>query len=516
MLQQSLYQSHQLRQELALAPHQIQSLELLTAPYMEIQALVDQELMINPALERAESTESQRSKDVPEDSGIDANKDQLESESSDGENLSSEMLIGDPMEEMDAPRDPNHDVAAVIAEKDEFLANLMQMDQNWWEYASHSQIRKNSTDDEEKRQHFFDSLTTQPTLIDDLLEQLRTSSVEPEIRQIGEAIIGNIAPTGYFRATVDELAHVLGVSPQKVEKALRFIQTFDPPGVGARNLRESLLLQMSRQGKKNTLAYKIVDKHLDLLKNNRIPEIAKLVKSTPAMLYDVIQEIRKLQPRPGNLFESEANQYILPEVIVDKNHEGQLQVTTKDYLPAVRISPRYLKLLNDPTTSSETKMYLREKINSARLLIKGLDQRQSTIRKIADRIVTYQNDFFHNGDVAMRPLTMNQIAEEIGVHETTVSRAVANKFMQTPQGIFPLRHFFNSGYQTDDGESLSNVSIKSRLQEIISTEDSSHPISDQEIVAELKKQGLNVARRTISKYREELGIPSTHKRRNFV
>ncbi len=517
MLQQSLYQSPELRQELSLAPHQIQSLALLTAPYMEIQALIDQELILNPVLERVEESESKRSENSLENSDINDIKDQDEGESSEHNLHGNEMLIGDPIEEMDSPPDLNHDMAALVAEKDEFLANLMQMDQGWWEYASQSQITKTSTEDEEKRQHFFDSLTTRPTLADDLLEQLRTSSADPEIKAIGEAIIGNIAPSGYLRAHLEEIAQIRGIPPEKVEKALQFIQTFDPPGVGARNLRESLLLQMSRQGKKNTLAYKLVDKYLDLLKNNRIPEIAKLVKSTPAMLYDVIREIRNLRPRPGSQYETEADQYVLPEIVVNRNNDGQFHVTTsKDYLPVVRISPRYLRLLSDPDTSAETKAYLREKINNARLLMKGLDQRQTTIKKIADCIVSYQADFFNNGKESMKPLTMHQVAQDIGVHETTVSRAVANKFIQTPQGMFPLKHFFNSGYQTDDGDSLSNLSIKSKIQEIISVEDSSHPISDQQIAKELKKHGLNVARRTISKYREELGIPSTHKRRNYI
>ncbi len=484
MIQQSLYQSAELRQEQVIAPHQIQSLEMLTAPYLEMQALINQEIELNPTLERLDTK--------------------------------GEQLIGDPMEDASAPASNNDESAGIAAEKDEFLANLMQLDDSWKDYLPPSHAKAYSSSDEEKRKYFFDSLVAKTSLSDHLMEQMRTNDCTTRLREIGEAVIGSISESGYLRTKVEDIAIICNASKDDVLEVLRLIQSFDPPGVGARDLRECLILQLQRAGKKNTLAYKVVDKYLEKLGKNRIPEIAKGLGISPAALYDVIYEIRQLKPKPGNVIESSAEHYVVPEVFIKKDGNNGLVVTTnKDNTPTLRVSTRYLKLLEDPNTPDDVKAYIKEKVTNSNLLIKSLSQRQSTIHRIAERIVAHQRDFFENGDESMKPLTMGRVADEIGVHETTVSRATSNKYVQSPQGIFPFKHFFTSGFETDAGDALSSVSIRKKIQAIISEEDPSRPISDQKIVKLLTDSGLTVARRTVAKYREALGIPSSHRRKNY-
>ena len=484
MVQQILYQSPELRQEQVIAPYQIQSLEMLTAPYLEMQALINQELESNPTLERLASN--------------------------------GEQLVGAPIEDVGAPPKNDNDEAGMAAEKDEFVANLMQLDDSWRDYLPPDHAKSFSTrDDEERRQYFFDSLATQKTLSDYLLEQLRTNNGNPRLQEIGEVIIGSISNSGYLRTSVEDLATTCNAKIEEVNEVLSLIQTFDPPGIGARDLRECLLLQLKRRGETGSLAYKIVNKYLDKLAKNRIPEIAKALKVTPAMLYDVIYEIKRLQPKPGHIIESTSEQYILPEVFIERDGDNRLVVSTnKDNLPVLRISARYLRIMEDPSTPREVRQYIKEKITSSNLLLKSLSQRQSTIKSITERIVVHQKEFFDHGEEAMKPLTMAQVASEVGVHETTVSRAIANKYVQTLRGIFPLRHFFTSGFQTDNGDALSSHSIMKKIETLISEENPSHPISDKKIVELLNKQGLNVARRTVAKYRESLNIASSHMRKN--
>ncbi len=468
-----------------MAPHQIQSLELLTAPYLEMRTLINQELQVNPTIELLDGK--------------------------------GEQLIGDPVEEMTAPSESNDDFAALAAEKDEFLASVMQLDASWNDYLPAAHSRSYSTsDDDEKRQHFFDSLAAGTSLSESLLEQLRTNECDDGTHKIGEMIIGNISEAGYFRGQLPDLAMICNVSLAETEDVLRLIQTFDPPGVAARDLRECLLLQLERQQRQDSLAYQIVDKHLDKLGKNRIPDIARALRVSPISLYSVIDEIKRLQPRPGSALAPSNEQFVRPEVFIHENDENGFAVSTnKDHLPVLRISSRYRKILDDPNTAAEVRDYIKDKIINGNLLIKSLGQRQSTIKRIAEKIVEHQGEFLRHGEEALKPLTMGQIASEIGVHETTVSRAAANKYVQTPQGIFPLKRFFSSGFQTDDGEVLSSVSIRKKIEAIVSEEDSASPISDQGIVQLLGKHGVKVARRTVAKYRESLGIPSSHRRKTY-
>lgn len=489
MPQQGLFQELALRQELQLAPHQILSLEILTVPLLDLQSRINQELENNPTLERVESM--------------------------------NEKLIGDPVESETASASKDSDLAAAAAEKDDYINNLMRLDDSWQDYLPPGHARQfSSQDDEERRRYFFDTLTTEKTLEEDLLEQLRMSDAEDELVEYGELLIGNIDETGYLRANLEELAGSISLDRseglKKLEAALELVQSFEPPGIGARDLRECLLIQLERSGKKGTLVYKIVDKYLEDISRNRIPQVAKALNISTAELYDSWRDIQKLQPRPGSAASPGGVQYVVPEVTISKE-DGAYEVSSnRDYMPKLSISKQYRAILEDPNTANEIKQYVRDKINSGKLLMKSLSQRESTVHRISEIILKRQKEFFENGDESMKPMTMNQVAEEIGVHETTVSRAIANKYIQTPHGMLPLRHFFSGGYQSENGEMLSNRSIKHKIQAMVSEEDPKKPLSDQKIVEMLKEEGLKVARRTVAKYREELGIPSSHLRKSHA
>jgi RNA polymerase sigma-54 factor len=470
MVQQGLYQTQDLglRQEQIIAPHQIQSLEILTVPLLDLQMRVNQEMELNPTLERLDSE--------------------------------SEQLAGDPIEQASAPASPDSNEAVAASEKDEFLTNLLAAGENWEDYVPPNHARQNSTpDDEERRRFFFDTLTTEKTLEEELLEQLRTADCPATIRPLAAALIGNLDSSGYLRHKLEELSRSLGCSLTDLQRALKLLQSFEPAGIGARDLRECLLLQLDRQGKRKTVAWQLVDRYLEQVSKNRIPEVARALRITASAVYEAWAEIKTLQPRPGGIYATGDVQYVLPEVAVSLQ-DGELQVTTnKEYLPQLRIAPLYRQLLEDPKTPTEVKQYVREKITNGNQLIRSLTQRQSTIHRIAEILVERQHEFFDSGDEALKPLTMSQVAEEI----------------ETPRGLFPLRHFFASGFTTDDGDALSSVSIKHKIQGLISEEDGQHPLSDQHLAEVLRDQGLNVARRTVAKYREELGIASSHLRRNF-
>jgi RNA polymerase sigma-54 factor len=333
---------------------------------------------------------------------------------------------------------------------------------------------------------------------------------------ICERIITAIDDTGYVRTHLSDLAIALNTDLTEMKKGLAVVQSFDPPGIGARDLRECLLLQLERQGDKGSLAYQLVDKHLEAVGRNQIPQIAKDLRISPSHVYELLERIRRLNPFPGSALSDQTADYVYPEVFIEKDEEGQWIVrSNRDYLPRVRISPFYLKMLKDPNAPKEAKAYIREKLNSSKLLMRALDQRRSTIERIGEALVEFQEDFFENGVEHMRPLIMSQVADRIGVHETTVSRAISNKYVQTPHGLFKFRHFFSTGYRGEDGEQVSSLGIKQKIQALVDAEDSRKPLSDSKLATMLSEQGFQVARRTVAKYREELSIPPSHMRRSY-
>ncbi|RMD80782.1 MAG: RNA polymerase sigma-54 factor, partial [Lentisphaerae bacterium] len=378
-----------------------------------------------------------------------------------------------------------------------------------------------SSEDEERRRHFFNSLTAGKSLQDDLLEQLQMSEIPDELRPVAQDIIGNIDEKGYFRGDLEELPSLQGIASQRerkrvAEEALKWVQRFEPPGVAARDLRECLLIQLELAGKKDTLAWKLVDKYLDALAQNAIPKIAKKLGTPIREIYEALEEIRSLQPRPGSAYDSgasTASEYVVPEVFVEKANGRYVVRTNRDVFPKLSIASRFLALLENPDVPSEVKTYVRQKLASSEYLINVLKQREDTLKRVAEFIVEKQQEFFEFGEEALKPLTMKEAAEALGIHQTTVSRAVANKYMMTPRGLVPFRLFFSSGYTSDSGEALSQKGIKQKIQHIIANEDPTRPLPDQKISDLLQKEGYKVSRRTVSKYREEMGIPPARLRR---
>jgi RNA polymerase sigma-54 factor len=296
---------------------------------------------------------------------------------------------------------------------------------------------------------------------------------------------------------------------------LKTIQTFDPPGVGARDLRECLLCQLERAGHVDTLEYRIIKDFMDALGKRRIPEIARGTGCEVDEVQEALLRIARLEPRPGRAYLPDNDQYVLPEVFVQRSG-GEFAVTTNnEHIPHLRISNTYKDLMSQGGNSSEVRNYIREKIRAGKFLIKSLHQRQQTILNIAREIVHRQRDFMEKGVAFLKPLTMVQVAQVVGVHETTVSRAVSGKYMDTPQGIFEMKYFFTAGIQTASGDGMSNTSVKDMIAEIFKKEDTTKPLSDQEVVKMLKEKGIVIARRTVAKYRTELNILPSNLRKVY-
>ncbi len=448
-----------------LAPQLQQSLALLQAPTLELKAMVAQELEQNPMLEELEITEMT----------------QEEKESRETEDTAA-AAPADPAEPpADVAFDPatEKDSNAPVDDFQAELERLTQLDQEWRDHFAQTNlpIRQNQ-DDEEKRQFMFDSLVSSMSLQESLLEQVRMSDLMEDQRQIAEMVIGNIDDYGYLQSSVDELSFATNIRPEKIFEVLKIIQTFHPTGIGARDLRECLLLQLERDGKQDTLEYRIISECMEALGKRRIPEIARTLDTTVEEVQSAIARIANLEPRPGRAFLSDSNQYILPEVFVQK-------------------------------------VGVREKIRAGKFLIKSLHQRQQTILNIAKEIVKRQREFMEKGVAFLKPLTMVQVAEVVGVHETTVSRAVSGKYMETPQGIYEMKYFFTSGIQTTSGVGVSNTSVKELIADMIKEEKTSKPLSDEEIVKLLTDKGIKIARRTVAKYRFELNILPSHLRKVY-
>jgi RNA polymerase sigma-54 factor len=496
---QGLHLSQRLTQSLVLAPQLQQSLALLQAPTLELKALVEQELQQNPVLEEAAASEL----------------DQQEKESTDSERAET----ADPAE---PPSDLNFDPAAEKASNepvDDFQAEferLVQLDQEWRDHFAQTNIpTRASAEEEEKRQFMFDSLVANTSLQEILLEQVRESALAQEQWSIAEMLIGNIDEYGYLKATLEELTASTGLPPEKILDVLKVIQTFDPAGVGARDLRECLILQLERANQKDTLEYRIVSDFMEALGKRRIPEIARGTGTEVDEVQDALENIARLEPRPGRAYLADNDQYILPEVFVQRSGDDFVVSTNNEHIPHLRISNTYKDLMSQGDNSPEVRNYIREKIRAGKFLIKSLHQRQQTILNIAREIVKRQREFMEKGVAFLKPLTMVQIAEVVGVHETTVSRAVSGKYIQTPQGIFEMKYFFTAGIQTASGDGMSNTSVKDMIAEIFKQEDQGKPLSDQAVVRMLQDKGIVIARRTVAKYRTELNILPSNLRKVY-
>jgi RNA polymerase sigma-54 factor len=344
--------------------------------------------------------------------------------------------------------------------------------------------------------------------------QLSLQTNDDRLREIGSAILGNLDDDGYLVASLDEIAAMGPWDTADVQRSLALVQSFDPIGVAARDLQECLLLQIRHLGLEGTPTEKIVADHLRLLQNHQVPEISRKLGIAIEDLKEHIEVIRHLDPKPGSRFNPTQSQYVIPDVYVVKLEDQYVALLNEDGLPQMRISPVYRRLLDKNTENSdETRAYVKDKFRSALWLIKSVEQRQKTIHKVATSIINFQKDFLDHGIEHLRPLVLRDVANDIGMHESTVSRVVTNKYMHTPQGVFEMKYFFHSGISSSYGESVSSVTIKQRIRKIIEAEDPRKPLSDSKIVSILQREGLVLARRTIAKYREELKIPTSNQRK---
>lgn len=447
-----------------------QSLQVLQAPTLELRHLVRQELEENPVLE---------------DESVDVSLEETASQSDDE------------------------------AFEDEF-AELSAMDQEWRDYMAQSRVTTSRRDDADERHQFMiDSLVAPKTLQEHLTDQLGFSDASDRLRKVAEMLIGNTNENGFFQTNIEDLCFDMGIPLNELQEAKALIQTFDPVGVGADDLRECLLIQLDRLGKRHSLEYRIIDHHLDDLAMRRYPLIAKKLSVNPEQITRAAEFIATLDPKPGRRFGSETNNYVVPDVVVERIGGDWTVTLTNDQVPRLRISNAYKDLMAQSESGRDVRSYIRDKIRAGKFLIRSIHQRQQTIETIAKQIVERQQDFLEKGPAHLHPMTMAQIAEVVGVHETTVSRAVSGKYIATPHGVFEMKYFFTTGYQTDSGESLSNTSVKKALGELVAAENPKKPLSDQAIVVELKKQGVVIARRTVAKYRDELNILPSHMRKSY-
>jgi len=472
-----IQQSQNLALQQVLSPQLQQSLLILQTPLLELRNLVQQEMETNPVLE-----------ELPDEPSSDV---QGEAEPSVEDNF-----------------------------KDEF-EKLASLDEEWRDYMAQSANSgadgfRRSREAKDKRQFFFDSIALQETLQQNLLGQLNQSVLDASDRKAAELIIGNIDDNGFLQSTPEEMALNSGIPKEDFERMLALIQNFYPTGVGARDLRECLLIQLKREEKEDSLEYKIVSEYMEDLGRRRFPEIARRMGISVEDVQTAAENIGRLNPRPGQVFAAAPQNYVLPDVTVEKVN-GEYQISLNDeQIPHLCISNLYKDIIaSGNTQSGEVKDYIRDKIRSGKFLIRSIHQRQQTISNIAQQIVARQRDFLEHGPSHLKPMTMAEVADVVGVHETTVSRAVSGKYMATPQGTFEMKYFFTPGYQTATGESLSNTSVKEAILDLVKREDGNEPLSDSEIVEILSERGIPIARRTVAKYRTELNILPSHMRRKY-
>ncbi len=453
-----------------LAPHLFQSLEILQMPLLDLQQMIQQELSENPTLE---ATQEQPDEQIEIEQGT-----------------------------KDAERE----------EFDNELEKLAALGEEW-DDRQYEQRQVASSDADEKYQYMMDSLSESTSLHDQLLEQLTLSSLNQYERKIAEIVIGNIDDDGYLQLDVDDLLALPNFPAETLDKILDTIHEFDPPGVGARDLRECLLLQLKRAGKESTQEYQLVADHLDFLGRHKYEEISRGMGLTVDRVKELAKAIAKLDPKPGRNFSEERIEYVTPEIVVEKKNGEYVITQNRKPYPKLFISQKYLQMLKDPKTSKEVKTYIREKITKSKQFIQSIDQRMDTIYRIAVEIVRIQRDYFDHGVSKLKPLNMKTVAALLEVHETTISRATTGKYMQTPRGLLSMKYFFKPGVMTASGEAISNESVKAALAEIVRDEDKRKPFSDAKLVTLLDEQGIKIARRTVAKYRDQLRILPSHLRK---
>jgi RNA polymerase sigma-54 factor len=498
---QGFQQVQKQTQSMVLAPQLRQSLKILQVPALELRSTILEELESNPALEELPYDDISLDGERPE-----------ESDSATGDSDLGEPAIEGPVQsEASLPESSER-----LDFSDEY-AVLERMGEDWQDYWHEDAGETPYTSEAaQKRQHFFDSLTTGRSFQEELMEQARLVEEDPKVIAGLEFVLGSLDDSGFMTSHASDLALMAQLPLSSIQKAVQLLRTLDPPGIGAENVQECLILQLERKGMRNSIAVKIIQKQWNLLLRRRIPEIARALKVKPAEVEEAIEEISQLDPAPAKKFAEDNNQVVTADVTVEKDDQGEWQIIlNNEYIPRLRINSAYKEMLAQGKLKGKDREYLKNMFRSGRFLISAIEQRQQTIERITRKLLEYQDAFFEKGRAHLKPLTMSQVADSVGVHETTVSRAIANKYIQTPQGFFDMKFFFTPGYHGEDGREVSNKSIKDRIARIVESEPPQKPLSDQKIVGILKDEGITIARRTVAKYREELGILPTNLRRQY-
>jgi len=473
-----------------LTPGLVQMVSVLALNKLELKDMINQEMVENPILEEL----SEQELDAPLSPEEIAAAEEHRAEAGDREGLEPEGQ--DPFEEIDFGSffqdylDPGYrSPAAEVIEKPSF-------------------------------ENFLSSPTT---LADHLLWQLSLEAAPAQIAEAAESIIGNLNEDGFLTATIEEIAEIGQHQRADVEAALKLVQDFDPAGVAARDLRECLLIQLRGIGMERSCAGQIVSEHLQLLQNKQHKDLARLLNRPPADVELAVDMIRRLDPRPGQRYNKTEPRLVEPDVYFRKvgeyrcglcNDTHVYEITLdEDDLPQLRLNPGYRRLLDRTVSAREVRNYIKERYNSAIQLIKNIEQRKQTILKVCHSIMLRQQDFLDFGIDLLKPMMIKEVAEEVGVHPSTVSRAVANKYSHTPQGVYELRFFFSEAVNGPMGGGTSLLTLKRRVKKMIGEEDPAHPLTDEQIARILQSQGIQVTRRTVAKYREDMKVPSTHQRR---
>ncbi|HTM06923.1 MAG TPA: RNA polymerase factor sigma-54 [Verrucomicrobiae bacterium] len=480
-------QVQRLSQQLVMTPQLQQAIKLLQLSRIELEEMISQELQENPTLEETPAGEPELQAVKPEE---------------------------DLPERADQP-EPARELSAAD--------RIGTMD--WQDYLdTHSNSLHGSLtaeaggDEDEGPPSWENTLTKKTSLEDHLVWQLRMSRLTENEEQIGQYIIGNLAENGYLALSLDEVCNATGAAAETVEAVLKKIQFFDPPGVAARDLRECLLVQLENMGLSDSLAAQIVRDHLSQLEGKRFEKLARELGVSVDDIVTASQLIASLEPRPSRGYDEEEIRTILPDVSVEKI-EGEWKIFLNDEgLPRLRVSSYYRKLAGQQGLEEErARQYLQEKVRAATWLIKSIHQRQQTLYRVTESIFKFQCEFLETGVSQLRPMVLKDVAEDIGMHESTVSRATANKYVNTPHGLFELKYFFQSGLRSGNGEDVAAESVKDKIRSIISTEDPRKPFSDQHIAQLLSADSIGIARRTVAKYREAMGIlPSSRRRQPYL
>jgi len=483
-----------LSQKVVMTPALQQAIRLLQLSTLELREEIQQELLENPLLE-----------EVPPDSPAETNAEETAE-------LAPEEAAATP----DVPTTPTAEppVAADGVEKGERATDELPFDMNAVMFDMDGPEERSLVQQEEREELPFENMVrSTESLADRLDEQLRDETDDPLTRRIAAEIIGNLDEDGYLRAELEGIAQRCETTLDEVQRVLAIVQAFDPAGVAARTIQECLLIQLKGMNDPipDPVSVEIVEQHFEDLSRRRYADIAKALKQPLDRVMESVEEIMGLEPKPGRRFGGGDSRYIAPDVYVHKVGGDYTIVLNDESVPRLRINALYRRLLRGG--GDEARQYVEQKIKSAAWLIKSVDQRQRTLRRVTQSIVKFQREFLDRGVEHLRPLSLRDVGEDIGMHESTISRVTTNKYVETPQGLFELKYFFHSGIESTNGAMVSSVSVKKKIEDLLAAEDAGRPLSDQEVAQKLQTGGLSIARRTVAKYREELGILPSHQRR---